>query len=89
MPNYIVWPKAVSDARCHWVYAVDEWDAREQVGTTLHVDAHDKKSFGCQIDARFKTPLSIVLHSSGDWTKVVRLDRLFCVIDSKSASRIC
>lgn len=70
MPNFYVWPMGQADEDSFWVYAVDDLDAREQIASTLRVDARCDKTFGCEQDNRFKVPLNMILHSTGEWTEV-------------------
>jgi hypothetical protein len=70
MPNFYVWPKALADDDRFWVYAIDDFDAREQIASTLCVNAHDENLYDCVEDSRFKMPLNLILHNSGEWTEV-------------------
>ncbi|WP_158809685.1 hypothetical protein [Beijerinckia sp. L45] len=70
MPNYVVRRNGDSDPDRMWVYAVDEWDAREQIASTLQVDAHNSKAYECREEQDFKVPLDMILHESGEWTEV-------------------
>jgi hypothetical protein len=70
MPNFYVWPTGRPGDDSFWVYAIDDFDARDQISTTLHLRAHCEESFGCEVDSRFKLPLNKILHSTGEWTEV-------------------
>lgn len=76
MPNYVLCEIGSSEAENIWVYALDEWDAREQIATTLQLDAHNSDAFLCRVDARFKLPLRMILHASGEWTEVATPQQL-------------
>ncbi|WP_158811396.1 hypothetical protein [Beijerinckia sp. L45] len=70
MPNFYVWPMGQANEDSFWIYALDDFDARDQIASTLSVDAHCEKTFGCEQDDRFKVPLNMILHSTGEWTQV-------------------
>ena len=70
MPNFYVWPTGPTQDDSFWIYAVDDVDARDQIASTLSVDARCERAFGCQQDDRFKVPLNMILHSTGEWTEV-------------------
>jgi hypothetical protein len=71
MPTYALWPlDAAADDDRFWVYAIDDWDARAQVAASLGLDAHDETRFGCNEDNRFRPPLNVIVHSSGELTGV-------------------
>ena len=70
MPNFFVWPRARTNADGFWVYALDAFDARDQIQLTLKIDTHDEQSYGCKEDDRFKVPLNLILQTSGEWMEV-------------------
>ncbi|WP_158808790.1 hypothetical protein [Beijerinckia sp. L45] len=78
MPNFHVWPMGQTDHDSFWVYAIDDFDAREQIAATLRLNAHDEDEYGCVEDNRFKMPLNLILHDSGEWTEVATPQQLRC-----------
>jgi hypothetical protein len=70
MPNFHVWSMGQTEDHRFWIYAIDDFDARDQIASTLRVNAHCEETFGCEQDDRFKVPLNMILHSTGEWTEV-------------------
>ena len=70
MPTFFVWPLSHEKEDRFWVYAIDDWDARAQVASTLGIDAHDESTFGCKEDDRFSAPLNVIVHANGERTEV-------------------
>ncbi|WP_158811018.1 hypothetical protein [Beijerinckia sp. L45] len=70
MPTFAVWPLDAADTDSFWVYAIDDWDARAQVSTTLGIDAHNEARYACDEDNRFRPPLNVIVHSGGELTGV-------------------
>jgi hypothetical protein len=78
MPNFFVHPTTQAKDDGFWVYGVDEWDARNQIAHTLRLDAHNESVFSCREDTRFKVPLNLILHATGEWTEVATPAQLRC-----------
>jgi hypothetical protein len=70
MPNFYVWSRDNCGEDAFWVYAIDDWDARNQVSEALALPTHDAFLFGCKEDNRFKTPLDVIIHATGERTQV-------------------
>lgn len=70
LPTFRIWAAHRTDGTTLWVYAIDEFDARQQIASTLRLDAHDEFKFHCSEDDRFKMPLNKILHSNGEWMEV-------------------
>jgi hypothetical protein len=57
MPTFRIWNRThTPDADMVWVYAIDEWDARNQIADTLCLDAHDEIAFACEQDDSVAAP---------------------------------
>jgi hypothetical protein len=73
MPTYRVWHLGPDgDDETVWVYAVDDWDAREQVAATLGLAAHDAATFGCEEDGRMVMPLNLIVHKNGELFEIAK-----------------
>jgi hypothetical protein len=70
MPTFYVWPRCETEHDSFWIYAIDDFDARQQIASTLKIDSNNEDIFGCDEDHRFKMPLNKILHNSGEWTEV-------------------
>ena len=70
MPTFALQPTDTADHDRFWVYAIDDWDARSQIAAALGIDAHDETRFCCDEDNRFRPPLNVIVHSSGELTGV-------------------
>ena len=70
MPTFFVWPLGHEEEDRFWVYAIDDWDARAQVASTLGIEAHDETAYGCREDNRFTSPLNVIIHANGERTEV-------------------
>jgi hypothetical protein len=78
MPTFALRPRGTSDEDSFWVYAIDDWDARAQIASSLGIAAHDETLFGCEEDNRFKPPLNVIVHSTGELTGVADITGSFC-----------
>lgn len=83
MPNFHVSAKGEIDHDSFWVYAIDDFDAREQIASTLCVNAHDEDDYDCVEDGRFRMPLNLILHNSGEWTEVATPRQLRCPAEDR------
>jgi hypothetical protein len=54
----------------YWVYALDEWDARDQITRALCIDANDETLFVVIEIVGLSMPLDLIRHSTGEWTTV-------------------
>lgn len=81
MPTFLICPVDDMDCDSFWVYALDDFDAREQIARTLRVDASDEGRFEASEVTLFKMPLNIILHSSGEWTQVPAPKEVLCFSD--------
>jgi hypothetical protein len=59
-----------SDEPTFWVYALDEWDAWDQVTRALGLTATDERLFNVMEMPGLTMPLDLIRHSTGEWTNV-------------------
>ncbi|WP_158808196.1 hypothetical protein [Beijerinckia sp. L45] len=60
------------DYETFWVYAIDEWDARDQIARTLKLDVHNERRFDCAEAPNLRLELDVIVHRDGTRTGIVR-----------------
>jgi hypothetical protein len=70
MPTFNLYRETSGVEECWWVYAVDEWDARDQIERTLGFNAHCRISYQCNEDVGMRAPLNVIIDSNGRNTSV-------------------
>ncbi|WP_158807911.1 hypothetical protein [Beijerinckia sp. L45] len=77
MPTYIFKGRPDDVKQTWWIYAIDDWDARDQIARTLRIQAHDETLYTCKIDYTRRLPLDVILDCDGNATAVKRPMQLF------------
>lgn len=70
MPAFELWALDRDNGDRLRVYAIDEWDARDQVTSALGVPAQDEAMYACAEKDGFKPPLNVIVHANGEQTPV-------------------
>jgi hypothetical protein len=70
MPTYNLYREAAGTDECWWVYALDEWDARDQIERTLGIDAQNAALYECNEDVGLTVPLHVIVGGNGKKTNV-------------------
>jgi hypothetical protein len=68
MPSYRVFHNTNDFGESWWVYAVDEWDARDQIARTFGIDAQNRIRYQCREDASVRPELNIIIDAQGRLT---------------------